>query len=638
MSSALPSVSDPTSSSSSNSSSSSSSGSSLSSNTERVLERGASGNEANQGNSRQLPRSDSARDTSGVIPVSGGFMFDPSAQMPQTSVRHQIEVPSLIDEEITPPPRVRSSPGNRSSFPGYRRARRRPKKPRQINSFSSSTSRFDDAFMRRPSSRRACGFLCPDFWSPIARRGDGYLSIDGALSSELDRFIPFVPFPEEYTRYKDQLRRKIEVPWTEVLEKQRQSWSLGPQERFSESSEANEGTMDEGELPSLFEEEENQHSGEGVRPTPTTVPECASVRTRGSSEDGENPRVKRARVERPPAWEDGSGVVLGDGADATEADVARTEGFEGEPNAADATEVAPLDGTGGSLSSSSLPYFKAGEFSFRLSKDNPHGFEFNYDGEGAFLNNEEGCAGLQHLLVETHDEARPPTSLVFEAEIASLARMEQRVAYRRTKLAYDYERRLASSEEAKTVVEKERDEARTEVQELKEALRLAKREKRVQKLKDQLEKVELDRTKIREELEVASSSLPARDSELDLSRKAEADLSSELELLRKRYEDMVIRDGHEFVRLCRSRSEYVDDARDQFARLHEESRSRLAKLRDYLVEQEAKNRRVVAVPEVSSRDESGRVEGESSRGDQGDGSEPGGDDGLVDAADELAQD
>ncbi|CAN8255315.1 unnamed protein product, partial [Cochlearia groenlandica] len=243
------------------------------------------------------------------------------------------------------------------------------------------------------------------------------------------------------------------------------------------------------------------------------------------------------------------------------------------------------------------------------------------------------------------------------------------VAYRRTKLAYDYKRRLASSEEAKTVVEQERDEARAEVEELKKALRLAKREKM------------------------------ARDSELDMSRKAVADLSGELELLRKRYEDMVIRDGHEFVRLRRSRSEYVDGVRDQFARLHEESRSRLAK---FLCEKEEKRQKfllwnqlkgifdtlktmdrrygvappnnfvevlrkrkvelevwlasrpklsyvasdfelpdeigVAAVPEVSSRDESGRVDGESSRGNQGDGSEPDGDDGPVDAADELAQD
>ncbi|CAN8242654.1 unnamed protein product [Cochlearia groenlandica] len=145
MSSVLPSRSDPTSSSSSDSSSSSS-GSSLSSNTERVLERGASGNEANQGNSRLFPRSDSARDTSsgGFIPVSGGFMFDPSSQIPQTPVRQQIEVPSLVDEDFTPPPRVQRVPSDRSAPSNPRRVRRQPKKTRQINSYASSESRFGD--------------------------------------------------------------------------------------------------------------------------------------------------------------------------------------------------------------------------------------------------------------------------------------------------------------------------------------------------------------------------------------------------------------------------------------------------------------------------------------------------------------
>ncbi|CAN8245505.1 unnamed protein product [Cochlearia groenlandica] len=552
-----------------------------------------------------------------------------------------------------------------------------------------------------------------------------------ANASLPDRFFPVVPFPEQYTRYKDQLRRKTEVPWAEVLEQQkrywcslRESWSLGPQERFSEPSEANEDTMDESEVPSLFVDEENQNPEEGVRPTPAAVLENASARTR-SSGDGENPRVKRARVERsidagsaaavgsepaqiqtaPEGSEVGARAALGDTGDENAVnpgvDVVRGDGVEEEPRIADITGVDASDATGEGFSSSSLPYFKGGEFSFKLDKDNLHKFFFDYEGEGAFLNNEEACAGFNHLLVESHDECRPPASLVYEAEIASLARLEQRVAYRRTKLAYDYERRFASSEEAKAAVEKERDEARAEVEDLKKALRLAKREKRVQKLKVHLEEVELDRTKIKGELELASSLLQDRDSELVLSRKAEADLSGELGLLRKRYEDMVVRDGHEFARLRRSRSEYVDAARDQFARLHEESRSKLAKLKAYLAEQEAKKQKfllwnqlkgifdtlktmdqrygvaptndfvevlrkrkaeleawlalrpklsyaasdfelpdelgVASVPEVSSRDESGRIDGESSRCNQGDGDD-GGDDDVDDAADELAED
>ncbi|CAN8289354.1 unnamed protein product [Cochlearia groenlandica] len=197
------------------SSSSSSSGSSLSSNTLRHLERGASGTEVNQGNSRLLPRSDSARDHSGegFVPVSGGFMFDPSTQMPQTPVRQKTEVPSLVEEEITPPPLVRPVLDNRSALPNpeltscwiFWRARRQPKKPRHVNSFTSSASRFGDGldniqalsgahelldilepqpgkclgialrvlsvYMSRRSPKQAFGFPFPDFWLLIANGG-----------------------------------------------------------------------------------------------------------------------------------------------------------------------------------------------------------------------------------------------------------------------------------------------------------------------------------------------------------------------------------------------------------------------------------------------------------------------------------
>ncbi|CAN8242171.1 unnamed protein product [Cochlearia groenlandica] len=81
------------------------------------------------------------------------------------------------------------------------------------------------------------------------------------------------------------------------------------------------------------------------------------------------------------------------------------------------------------------------------------------------------------MLYESHENERPSDSLVLEKEIASLARLEQRVTYRRTKLSYDYERLLASAcsekqsdedrlgvaEEPKAAAEKERDEAPVEV-------------------------------------------------------------------------------------------------------------------------------------------------------------------------------
>ncbi|CAN8289357.1 unnamed protein product [Cochlearia groenlandica] len=492
------------------------------------------------------------------------------------------------------------------------------------------------------------------------------------LAIVIDRFIPVVPFPEDYTRYKDQLRRQTEVSWSEVLEQQKCYWcSLK-----GYSLEANEDTMDVGVLPSLFEEEDQilsrrvrvERSIEADGPAFVTGP--VEVQAQLVPED--------AGVGTP----DGLAATGGENVVVARVEVVRADGIEGESHVADAAEVVTSDATGEGFSSSSLPYFRDGEFSFKLSKDNPHGFEF-----------------------------------MWEAEIVALARLEQRVAYKRTKLVYDYKRRLASAysgellaknhlvvaEEAKTLVEKERDEARAEVEEFKKALRLAKREKRVQRLKTQLEESELEGTKLRENFEATSSSLQARDSELELSWKAEADLSSELDLLRKRYEDMVIRDGHELVRLRRSRSEYLDAERDQFARLSEESLVLLAKLRDYLAEEEAKRKNfllmnqlkgifdtlktmerrygiappndfvevlrkrkneleawlasrsklsyvasdfelpdelgVAAIPEVSSRDEeAGRVEDEHSRGDQGDGEEHVGDDEEVDAANEQAQD
>ncbi|CAN8320171.1 unnamed protein product [Cochlearia groenlandica] len=103
----------------------------------------------NQGNSRLLPRSDSPRDqfAEQFTSIPGGFMFDPSTHISsQSPVRQQIEIPSLLDEEFTPPPQVQLVPDNDLTPPevGRTRQTRKPKKPRQINSFSSSMSIFDE--------------------------------------------------------------------------------------------------------------------------------------------------------------------------------------------------------------------------------------------------------------------------------------------------------------------------------------------------------------------------------------------------------------------------------------------------------------------------------------------------------------
>ncbi|CAN8307802.1 unnamed protein product [Cochlearia groenlandica] len=198
--------------SSSSGSSSSSSGDSLSPGHLRhleVLERGSPSVETKRRNSRVLPRPDSARDQSSeqITSVPDGFFFDPLARTPPRSpVRQQTEVPHLIDEELTPPPLVRRVHVEKTPTPPEAGRARRAKKPRQINSFASSTSRFDDGlgstqdisgvgepleiiepdpgqlpwhclqdtfvFTRQLSPRRACGSPFLGFWSLITR-GEG---------------------------------------------------------------------------------------------------------------------------------------------------------------------------------------------------------------------------------------------------------------------------------------------------------------------------------------------------------------------------------------------------------------------------------------------------------------------------------
>ncbi|CAN8288986.1 unnamed protein product [Cochlearia groenlandica] len=113
----------------------------------------------------------------------------------------------------------------------------------------------------------------------------------------------------------------------------------------------------------------------------------------------------------------------------------------------------------------------------------------------------------------------------------------------RTQLNFSYEKLLTSAlsqkewdedrlkafEEVKTSAEKERGEALAKVEGLEKDLRHSKKEKRVKKLKEELERVELENTELNKKLKVATESSKARDLELELSRKVEADVSGELE-------------------------------------------------------------------------------------------------------------
>ncbi|CAN8324521.1 unnamed protein product [Cochlearia groenlandica] len=221
--------------------------------------------------------------------------------------------------------------------------------------------------------------------------------------------------------------------------------------------------MNSRSLPSLF--------GPSV-PTSATNPDVDTTsepRARRSRDlSGGNqtiPRIKRARTDRPTA-EVGSHLEVRGGVPAGGPDAAvtgtnlppegvHTEGRPGddvvegggvgvspavigevvgaiptgdEQQVERTVPLVPSEGDSDVFTSSSLPLFKGGDFSFQLGKEKGYGFEFVYGGEGPFLNNGEACAGFEHLLFESHEDKCPPNSLIFEDEIAALARLEQRVS------------------------------------------------------------------------------------------------------------------------------------------------------------------------------------------------------------------
>ncbi|CAN8325804.1 unnamed protein product [Cochlearia groenlandica] len=539
-----------------------------------ALERGSPSAEMSRENSRLLPRPDSARDRSSeqVTSGPGGFVIDPMARTPP---RERIEVPHLIDEEITPPPLVRrdNAEGTRTS---PKAGAKRPKRPRRINSFASSTSRFDDGL--------------------------------GSIQDISGAGEPL-----------------------EIIEPEAESWSLDAQDNledsydeFDQEDERKKGfeMMNSRSLPSLF--------GEPV-PDPPADPEAVllsetrATRARDVLGDSQaNPRVKRVRTggsiapvgdrsevrevissEDPVVAASGPNVASEVGAQTEGRPVGEVGGTGGADQAIPAVTnevvagvgstdpVIPQEGDNDVFTSSSLPLFKGVDFAFRLGKDKPYGFEFVYEGDSPFLNNGEACAGFKHMLFESHEEKCPPSSLVFEDEIAALARLEQRVAYKRMKLSYDYENllvversRAELAEDAKSLVEKERDEARAEVVELKKKLRHAKREKTVKTLREQLAKSEADNVRLKADLEAVTSSSEAKRSELELLQKTADEVSSELGAYKARYSELIAYNNQEVGRLRSSRLEYVEAAREQFAKFREASEARLGRLRDFLTEEE----------------------------------------------------
>ncbi|CAN8255111.1 unnamed protein product [Cochlearia groenlandica] len=252
------------------------------------------------------------------------------------------------------------------------------------------------------------------------------------------------------------------------------------------------------------------------------------------------------------------------------------------------------------LSSSGIPFIGGDGFGYRLREESENGFDFFYDGLVPFLNHKEASVGFQQVVYSIFHGDEPPNGLLFSEEIAQLARLEQRVAYKRTLLNFSYKKLLISAagekdsarnrldvvEKDKALVEKERDVALAKVKNLEKDLGKAKKEKMAKRLKEQLEKVERENMDIKKKLEIEAESSNARDLALESSREAEAAMSVELTAMKEHYDDLHAHSVHEIARLCSSRFEHVQAAKGRFAELHEASEPRLGKLNEYLAEQE----------------------------------------------------
>ncbi|CAN8308641.1 unnamed protein product [Cochlearia groenlandica] len=189
---------------------------------------------------------------------------------------------------------------------------------------------------------------------------------------------------------------------------------------------------------------------------------------------------------------------------------------------------------------------------------------------------------------------RQVSDTVRAGEVVGLAPgVGDQVAHRRMTLCFDYERlliversRTELAEGARASAEKERDEARAEVEELKRKLRRAKRDRTVKEMKEKPEKVESDNASLKASLAATISSSEARGLELELVRKAEAEVSGELDVLKRRHDELLAHNSQEAARFRRSRVEYVEAAKDQFGKLRDAAEVRQKALKDFLTEEE----------------------------------------------------
>ncbi|CAN8247077.1 unnamed protein product [Cochlearia groenlandica] len=246
---------------------------------------------------------------------------------------------------------------------------------------------------------------------------------------------------------------------------------------------------------------------------------------------------------------------------------------------------------------------------FKLTSDtsmaddetNDHGFEFFYNGATPYVNHAEASASFQYGIYSAIHGEEFPNGLVFAEEIAQLARLEQRVAYKRTLLNLSYEKLLASAADEKgsaqkdldaareghASAEKERNLALAKVSGLEKDLQLMKKEKSSRKLKEKLGEVELENAELKKKLEAVTELSRARDLALEKSREVEGVVSAELAVLKGQHDGLRAYHDKKIARLRRSRSDHVAAAKVQFARLRDASEVRLGRLKAYLDEEVA---------------------------------------------------
>ncbi|CAN8290515.1 unnamed protein product [Cochlearia groenlandica] len=244
------------------------------------------------------------------------------------------------------------------------------------------------------------------------------------------------------------------------------------------------------------------------------------------------------------------------------------------------------------------PVFAGGDgFAHALEEGNEHGFYFAYNGAVPNLNHKGASAGFQRAVYEAYHGEGGPSELVLADEIAQLARLEQRVAFKRTHLSFTYETLLVKekrlAEDRLRAVEREKDAALAKVKELEAGLASAKRSKKLKQrlekadaenadLKKRLEEVEVQKGDLQKALEAEVESSKARDLILQSARKAEEANAKELAELRADY-DQLSEVGAVEVKLLLDRLFMV---KERFRDLRAASETRLGKLKAYLDERE----------------------------------------------------